>query len=244
MRVYDYPVPPYDMDLYSALPPARLIKYCIDATRRAGEDDGLPADRLLREAGGVWMIARLRVNQYSPIRGREVLGIGVHDLGMEKTSFIRDLDITRGDEAAHGVELAAQARICYIVVSPTERKILRPGAVLPLWGENPPRPKEGLTKIHAPGELSELAQTRVRWADCDLNGHFSSSNYADLICEAGGYWANGPALMRELQIDFNAELKPGEPVILSAAGDGAYTVMRGVHADGAAGFTARYEVER
>ena len=32
MRVYDYPVPPYDMDIYSALPPACLIKFCIGVT--------------------------------------------------------------------------------------------------------------------------------------------------------------------------------------------------------------------
>ena len=237
-RIYEYPVPPYDMDMYSALPPARLIKYCIDATRLAGEEDGFPASRLRSEIGGVWMIARLRVKQWRPIRGHEVLSIGVHDLGMERTSFIRDLDITREGEPV------ARSRLCYIVVSPEERKILRPGVVLTLWKEDPPRPTEGLSKIRVPENMRELARTNVRFADCDLNGHFSSSNYADLICEAGGFWANGPALMRELRIDFNAELKPGEPITLSVGQDGAYTVMRGAHADGAAGFTARYEAER
>jgi acyl-ACP thioesterase len=231
MREYSYKIMPYELDMYGNLPPSGIIKLCVDATRRRGEDDGLPAKRVLELTGGVWMIARLSVKQAKHIRALDEIIFRVHDVGTDRFTIIRNIDLLRNGETI------AVARLCYIVVSPEERKILRPEAIAGLWEfASAPSPSEGISRIRVRGELLPMLETSVRYSECDINGHFNSAKYADLICEGAGF-GHKESLMSALQIDYSSEFLPGEKILIF--GDKSSGIIKGEHADKTVGFTAR-----
>lgn len=242
MREFEYKIELFETDMYENVPPSRMVQYYIDATKLMGIADGIDNTVMLEKLGAVWMVARLKTEQWKHVRAGDRLKFQVEELGTDLGTYIRYVD------ALVDGERIGKCGLVYMVVSHAQRRILRPAAVSELWGISGkrPYPVKAMPKLRPTQEFFELRRMDVRYSDCDLNGHFSSSKYVDFICEAADYWKRGQSIMTSLQIDFNTEFKPEETVTMTVAagGDGDALVLRGLHADGRVGFTTKCKISK
>jgi acyl-CoA thioesterase FadM len=233
MTGYPYEIRPLETDIFDNVPPSHMIRACLYGNMRQSEAEGLPSERLYDELGAVWMLARLKLTQSAPLHTGDCPELRVTSRAIDGGTYIRCVDVALQERSV------AKAELVYIVVRLADRHILRPAAVEEMWQN--PRPLYEAPVIHrlrAPGELEDLGSVIVRYCDCDKNGHFSSPNYADLVCDAVDYWRGAPALMESLQIDFSSEVKPlGRLQILRAAAGDRYMVV-GKKDDGVTAFLA------
>ena len=221
MTAYDYEIRPLETDIFDNVPPSRMIRACLYGNMRQSEAEGLPNERLYGELGAVWMLARLVLTQRAQLHTGDCPALYVTSRAIDGGTYIRCVDVVKD-----GVSVAA-AELVYIVVRLADRHILRPAVVEEMWQN--PRPlytAPPIRRLRAPQAAEALESVTVRYCDCDKNGHFSSPNYADLVCDAVGYWSGKPKRMDRLQIDFNSEVKPLETIQISRADtDGGYTIM-------------------
>ena len=229
----------FERDMYGYMPPSLLVRLCMYTTELQSTAEGVSNRWLLDTLGAVWMLARFRCEQTAPIRAGDVLELESTPRAIHGASYIRQVQARcRGREVA-------SCSMVWTMVHLKKRCIVRPAELEALWdGAYPPVELPDLPRLRTPKDLPERCRTEARRSDCDVNGHLSSSNYADILCDVFGFWEGGPRLMRALQIDFRAEFLPGQEIILYGAKDekGVWDVC-GRHGDGGLGFSAQFSSE-
>lgn len=233
MTGYPYEIRPLETDIFDNVPPSHMIRACLYGNMRQSEAEGLPSERLYDELGAVWMLARLKLLQLAPLHTGDCPELRVTSRAIDGGTYIRCVDVWLNGRSA------ARAELVYIVVRLADRHILRPAAVEEMW-QNPRPLYEApvIRRLRSPKELEDLGAVTVRYCDCDKNGHFSSPNYANLVCDAVGYWSGRPKLMESLQIDFSSEVKPLGSLRLLKAAEGERHMVVGKKEDGVTAFLA------
>lgn len=224
-----------DCEKSGRLSPRRLIQLLVLAAmfRNRIEGGGAPA---LREAfGAVWMIRRLRLEQFSPICVGDVLqGYGSGRTKQKATYVVRG-EFRRGDE------LVARMDFLTMPVTVKGRKKVSIDDTETLYSTAPADFVPSFDRLPTEEGLDYTISKTITPADCDSNGHFASQNYADLICSNIGYWENPDNIYRFLQMDFIKEVLPGGSIKISVNRRGNVYVVQGMHQNGKPCFNASCE---
>lgn len=234
--MFTYTVLPFELDMYGYLKPSQLLRLCMHSCSVRQEEEG--SGPVLRRMipGCAWMLARFCLTQNTPIRAEDALTLDCSERSVDGAAYIRLVRVFREDA------VIAECRFIWTLIDMNNRKILRAKNLEALMTAFPP-PIEltPLPRLVSPGNLTDLGSFPVLRSDCDCNGHYSSANYIDLLCDTFGFWEDGPALIESIQIDYHSEFRPGETLLLSGKQGGNGCFARGCHADGHVGFMACYE---
>lgn len=234
MARYEYKIRSLETDRFDNVKPKTMLRIAIDAVSRQSDYEGVSFDRMEKLIGAVWMLARLRYEQYLTVRGGETIFAEVSSRSISGGTYTRVIRFTN----AAG-ELAALSTMASMAVEKQTRHILRTKTVEELFSEAP-MPDEGRTlkRIRIREELPLLGHDVVKYGDCDMNGHLSGPSYADVVCEALGYWKDGPKLCQELQIDYSAECPPETVLSLRGRSGSDGFVIQGIRQDGVISFSS------
>lgn len=236
MQSFPYKIKPFETDIFGTVSPAMMMRICTYATKLKADAEGLSSKDLFEKLGAVWMIARLKIEQERPVYEGDV------ELCVSSRCLVGGTYTRRVEVVFDGIAAAA-AQIVFMLVKLEERSIVRPSMLEETWTGLPvPATLPALRKVSLPEGLSPAGSHVVSYAECDSNGHFSSPNYADIICESCGYWSGGQRIMRSIHIDYSAEYRPGETIALLAGEKEGVRYMRGIHPTGAIGFSAAWEM--
>lgn len=238
MLSFPYTIKPFEADIFGAASPSMMMRLCTYSTKLKGEAEGISSSALMEKLGAVWMLARMKVEQTRHIYEDDVIELRVTPRSIDKGSYTREVHVMCGGEEV------AFSSLVFIVVNFKQRSIIRPSVVEDIWSHAvPPTTLPPLKKLRMPQGAEKTGEHVVTYAQCDSNGHFSSANYADVICEHCDYWSGDPKIMTSIQVDFNAECKPGEHISLETCESDGLSYMRGVHPSGGAAFTASWKME-
>lgn len=183
-------------------------------------------DTKLKEHNCVWVLARMQTRFERKVRFDEKININTWHRGLDGLYFIRDYQLL--DSIGR---VAVNSSSSWIVMNAETRHICRDDKVMELIPAEAQSGDEAIPgtcpKIAFPkgAELREMGNHRVNWSDVDYNGHANNVKYT--------VWAldNLPQelvfghFLREVTINFNKEVRPGETVTLyHAEADGAHIV--------------------
>ena len=237
MQSFPYEIKPFETDYYGTVSPETMMNICIYATSLKAVAEGILPEDLLDRHGAVWMLARINVEQFNHVYMGAV-ELCVSSRCISGGTYIRRVDVVQDGKTA------ATAHIVFIVVNLEKRNIIRPSVIEDTWPNIvEPVKLSPVKKIVMPEAVELFGEYIVEYKECDANRHFSSANYAGLICERCGYWSGNQKLMKSIQIEFNAEFKPGARIGLLKSNKEKTQYLRGVHSSGATGFSASWSME-
>ncbi len=232
MVVLEHEVFPFETDLYGNLKPSQLLRYSMHMSSVQQESEGLH-QAFLDEHHVGWMLARFLCTQTATVRAGETLRIVCSPRAVQTAYYIRQTQITRGGDTV------AEVRMVWIPVNMETRRIYRVPELEKIIPDGVPAVElADLRRLPLPKELPEWGKVRVPYSLCDKNGHFSSANYIDVLCDAFGFWRDGPKRMESVQIDYHAEFLPEEQFVLFGGREDGCVTARGTHEDGRTGFVA------
>ncbi len=229
----DHELYPYETDVRGLLKPSELLRWSMRMSQLQQDSENVITPELIEKTHLGWMLARFCGVQRAVARVGDSLRVVCSPRAVQRAYYIREALISRGEE------VLARVRMVWIPVDMETRRILRVPELEQLLPKDAPKTEiEDLRRLPNPKELPERAELRVPYSLCDRNGHFSSANYVDLLCDAFGFWEGGAKRMARMQIDYHAEFLPGESLVLLGERDGGTVTARGAHADGKTGFLA------
>ncbi len=212
----------------ATLRPSSLLQLQQEVGERHFGGGGLGCEELLRE-GLVFVLTRLRTEIRRPPRLNETVRVETWHRQAKGAQFFRCYRVVtpQGESLVESVS-------AFTLVDPVEHKLLRP-SVFDRFGitgqdrtvEHCPDP----ARIRLPEGLQPVGEHRVRWSEIDFNGHLNNTRYADIVCDYAPGGMDGRRVTG-LEIGYHREARPGQPLTLSAADDGAAIWMRGTREDG------------
>ncbi len=238
MVCMDHEICAWETDIHGLIRPSQLLRYGMWMSQKQQDDEGIVTPEIVAQTHLGWMLARFRCEQRATARQGERLRVTCSPRAVQRAYYIREARIERGEE-----ELA-RVRMVWIPVDMETRHILRVPELEQLFPPNAPRAEiEDLRRLPQPKELPEWGTIRVPYSRCDSNGHYSSAHYVDLVCDAFGFWKGAPQRASSVQIDYHAEFRPEEELVLCGAREGGAVTARGAHADGKSGFVAAFRFD-
>ena len=225
----------HEADPYGLLRPSQLLRCGLTVSQIQQDGEGLVTPEIEEQTHLGWMLARFRCEQYAAARRGERLHMVCTPRAVQKAYYIREACISRSAEEI------ARVRMVWVPVNMETRRIIRVSELEKLFSDSVPKAEiEDVRRLPLPKALPEWGGMDVSYSLCDGNGHLSSANYIDLLCDAFGFWRDGPKRMAEMQIDYLAEFLPEERLTLFGARSGDTVTSRGIHADGKPGFNALF----
>ncbi len=183
-------------------------------------------DPRLKEYDCVWVLARMQTRFVRKVRFDENISLDTWHRGLDGLYFIRDYQLL--DSAG---QVAVNSTSSWIVMNAQTRHICRDDKVMALIPSRAQSPEEAISgicpKIAFPkgAELREIGTHRVNWSDVDYNGHANNVKYTVWTLDNLPQELVFGHFLREVTINFNKEVRPGEIVTLyHTETDGAHIV--------------------
>ncbi len=229
----------YETDFQRQWKPAAFFQALQEAASHHAEHLGVGYATLQAE-DQMWILSRVRIRFHAfPTMGERVQ-VQTWPKGMQqRLLFMRDFHLTRGD----GTPLA-DASTAWLLVSPTARRILAPGALQHPIPDNGgcAALSETLDKLNPPAGLPERLLATAHYSDIDQVGHVSNARYIEWIADAFSLAEHAAQRLQEIQINFVKEVPPGGQVRLLMGPDATDAQLWWVeglhHPDGARAFEA------
>jgi medium-chain acyl-[acyl-carrier-protein] hydrolase len=168
----------------------------------------------LQAAGRVWILSRLRIHFTDLPVLDEAVSIRTWPKGIgQKLFFLRDFEFHGRDGRPLAVATSA-----WVLIDPVARRLLRPQA---LDGHVPDN--DGLTalagplgKIAVPEDLPERITVQAGYSSVDMLGHVNNARYVEWVCDSVPLDLHRTSRLRELQVNYLNEVRPGERISLRA----------------------------
>ena len=239
MVFLDHEVYPYEVDVYRMIRPSQLLRFAMHMSQVQQDSEALIPPEASERVHLGWMLARFRLTQSAPAYLGETLRVECSPRAVQRAYYMREARIRRGAEEI------ARVGMVWIPVDMETRRILRVPELERLFSPSAPKTElQDLRRLPQAAELAPWGELKVPYSLCDSNGHFSSANYVDVVCDACGCWRDGPMRMASMQIDYHAEFLPEERLLLYGRREGGCVTACGRHADGGMGFAAVLEFEQ
>ncbi len=225
-----------DVDGRGHCRPSALLGHLQEAATLAAEGRGFGRDMLMARYGAFWMLARLWYRVERPIRWGEELTIHTWHRGGKGASMYRDFDLyVQGERVGEAVSV-------WVLVQLADRKMLRLSQVPELEGtEGGERNKNiQLNKLRMPENMQLTERRLMHYSDTDINAHVNNTRYADFACDAIHAEGLGEGqFIREMQLGYHAECRPGEVIDLLCAREGDAYFVHGIDESGKSRFDVR-----
>ena len=233
MAHLDHEICSYETDIHGLIRPSQLLRYSMHMSQVQQASERLFTPETAEQMHLGWMLARFKYTQHATAHRGEKLRIVCSPRSVQLAYYIREARITRGGEEIADVSMV------WIPVDLEARRILRVSELEQVFSESAPKTEhKDLRRLPLPKGLPEQTSLNIPYSLCDSNGHFSSANYVDLLCDVFGFWRESPMRMESMQLDYHAEFRPEERLTLFGAREGGIVTARGVHDDGKTGFVA------
>ncbi|HOG47514.1 MAG TPA: thioesterase [Anaerolineae bacterium] len=218
----------FEADVNRRWKPACFFQAMQQAATEHAASWGYDYDSLLA-AGRVWILSRLKIRfDDLPAEG-EAVTIRTWPKGIRRRVFFaRDFEF-RG---ANGRRLAA-ATSAWLLMDPVARRLLSPQALEHAVPDNDGLAAlaEPLDKLVVPDDLPERLVVHAGYSAVDMLGHVNNARYVEWACDSLPFALFRNGRLRWLQVNYQAEVRPGERVSVRAAGrDGAWCIC-GVNLD-------------
>ena len=177
-------------------------------------------------ANAVWVLARMRVCfRRMPVRYEDITLETWHK-GICSVFFLHDYRV----RDAQG-EVLIDATSSWVIMEKDQRRMLRPDGLTDVIPPDPEQPGHALEtpagKIVVPrgATLEKVADHLVKYSDVDSNHHVNNTRYTAWAMDCLPDELTFTQTLKEIEINFNREARPGETVsLLHAAADGAHYV--------------------
>ena len=186
-----------------------------------------------------WVLSRMRFRFLdAPVWGDEII-IRTWHRGAFGPFFVRDFEVT-GSDGRRMVEATSS----WVVIDMTGRNMVRPEEALPSedtacrdFAIETPAGKVVIPRSATP----EYVMTRkVAYSDIDLVGHTNNARYVAWAMDCLDYGESG-ITVREVEVVFHHETRPGDEVALYRAVDNGQTYVEGLRDDKPV-FTAKFVI--
>ncbi len=193
VTVSDFRVTSADTDLLGRLRLGSAVNFLIQAAIDSADRLGF-GYRSLKKKNMFWVLSRLTLELYRPLRWYETLSVETWPKKVERLLYLRDF-ILRDDQGRE----AARATSGWLTVDLATRRLKK---VAGLEAERFERLRDRQALERAPEKLPPLEEghyfeKQAGYFDLDLNGHVTSTRYLD--------W-----MMDTLPIDFHRLYYPSE----------------------------------
>jgi len=163
----------------------------------------------------VWILSRVKVQfEHFPMINDQVAVQSWSRGVQQKLFFGRDF-IFSGESG----ERLAQAITLWVLFNPETRRIVFPQT---LKGEYPSIPDkkvfdDPLDKINGAESFEDRLSFYAAYSSIDMMGHVNNARYVDWICDCFQQKLYAGAALRQIQINYLNEVKPGEGLSIAVA---------------------------
>jgi len=203
----------YETDLNRRWKPSCFFQAMQQAATNHAASWGYDFDALVA-AGRVWILSRLKIRFERFPTHDETVSIRTWPKGIgQKLFFLRDFEFHGPD----GQALAA-ATSAWVLIDPSARRMLLPNALdfaVP-HNDGLSALSEPLDKIAPPDDLPERLTVQAGYSAVDMLGHVNNARYVEWACDSLPFDLHRTARLRELQVNFLNEVRPGERISLRA----------------------------
>lgn len=214
----DYTIPCYDTDLRMRLKPASFLNMAQEAANHHAEYLGVGYDTL-DQTQQAWVMSRMRVVFERLPLWRERVNLKSWHKGAQGFMFLRDFILSDSE----GQSLV-KATTSWLVIDMTTRRLARRGAFAEFATDADKVIAESVieepaAKVVVPAEAELLSTTihRASYSDLDMNRHVNNVMYVVWAMDAVGMAVTDENPLRELEINFNTEVRPEQEVELSVS---------------------------
>ncbi|MBQ1503092.1 MAG: hypothetical protein IIZ35_03735 [Clostridia bacterium] len=174
--VETYRINANDADVNDAVSASGVLRYMQDTANCQMEGEG-PSYRELLDRGLAFVVSRLRLSLYNPLRAHDVIESETWTTPSKGAIFNRCFRIKKDGM------IMAEAATCWALVGIENRKIYRVSEVDFSYGGDEPLELDAPARIRVPDEVSlRLAgERKVEYADVDVNGHMNNTKYPDFL---------------------------------------------------------------
>ena len=219
-------VPCYMTDSHALLRPVAFLDLAQNIAVQ-GADSLHFGDDELSSRNCAWVLARQNVRFERPVRHKSLVRIATWHKGAQGLFFLRDYLLLDSD----GVP-SVRSTSSWVVMDITERRLVRFDSLSGIVDATPQSTdhtiEEPAAKVGLPreSELTMIGTHRVLWSDVDYNHHANNVKYTVWALDALPEELVYEKQLKELTINFNREVRPGETVELWHALDpsGAHVI--------------------
>ena len=212
-------------DMQGVWRPGAILAALQDAAGAHADALGCGRDLLVQE-NIAWVLFRLELQMQRYPAAGETIEIETFPLPNRRLFFPRSFILR--DES--GTQIGCAATL-WVLMDLNSRRMAMPGPVVDRLPDN----SDLTAPLDAPGAPARLdgeisVSTRLpAYTDLDVNGHVNNTRYADWLCDALGIDAMRENCLRDLRINFAAEILPGQEMTLTLARSGNAFHLSGVH---------------
>ena len=206
-------IPSFDVDMSSTLKPASFLNYAQEAANIHADHIGVGYDSMHVTRKG-WVLARMHVIFHRLPKWRDNINVQSWHKGAAGFQFLRDFVVYDKE----GKERLISATSSWLVIDIDTRRLSKFPELVEsdekCIKENviaEPAPKIVMPKDCTP----ECVATRdVAYSDLDMLGHVNNVKYTEWSMNAIELEVTTTRCLKELVINFNNEIKPGDKVEL------------------------------
>jgi acyl-ACP thioesterase len=206
----DYRIPSSDTDINSTLRPSAFLNLAQEAANINAQDMGFGYDEL-REANTAWILSRVHVIFHKLPKWRDQINIQSWHKGQKSLFYLRDFIVTNPEG-----EKLISSTTSWLVLNLETRRLVRNSAVADKLAEsiNEDVIEEMAPKVLAPKDIEPVLamEHKVVYSDLDVNQHVNNVMYTVWAMDAVGLEVTTQKPLKELKINFNNEIKPGDTV--------------------------------
>ena len=226
MPVQNLSVTTYMADVRNLLRPVSFMDIAQEIATIGAQELHFDDSVTVATHNAVWVLARMHVRFLEmPVRYQDITLETWHK-GICSVFFLRDYRV----RDAEGNELIA-ATSSWAIMEKDERRVLRPDGLTDIIPPDPQQPGHAIEtpaqKIVIPrgATLEKAADHPVRYSDVDSNRHVNNTRYTAWAMDCLPDDLTFDHALKEIEINFNREARPGETVSLfHAEADGAHYV--------------------
>lgn len=233
----EYSVNVNDTDANNIVSASALLRFMQDAADRAMAEDKPSFDDLL-EKGLTFILSRLSLSSYSPIRAHDTIVVETWACESKGVQFDRCFRILRD-----GV-IMAEAVSVWALCGVNDRRLHRFSEIESHYRTDAMLELDLPTRLKIPDDvgLKLRGERIVEYADIDVNGHMNNTRYPDVLCGFLDTSMKGNRVI-SLVLSFIGEAPLGESVkYYSGVSDGGYYV-RSIRGDGKTNVEAEIMLE-
>ena len=218
-----------ELDFQEHWKPDSFFQAMVEAASHHANHLGFDYEPMLAQ-DHVWILSRVRIRFRAFPGLGDTVRIETWPKGIQqRLLFMRDFLVSDG-----AGQRLAEATTAWLLIKPSLRRILPPGALEARVPDNGGRfaIREPLGKLTPPEGLPERMQVEAGYSAIDLMGHVTNSRYLEWIADAFSLEEHAARRLAELQINYTSEVLPGESVRICSGPDPAEARgwwLQGIH---------------
>lgn len=169
----------HDTDANRQLRPSQLLVYMQETSNHHTASVGMQLDDLRDEKHLAFILSRLRLQIYRPLRAFEPIEVQTFTNPGRGLSSLRSFRILRGEE------VVAEADSVWALIGTEDRKFHRIEETGYEFEDEPPLELSIPARVRFPADLplEIVGQRRIVYSDLDYNMHMNNTRYPDMLCD-------------------------------------------------------------